>query len=71
MQSKGAIRFVAILLILACLWQLSFTLVSALQGGRAKKAAENQVALTEQRRTRLIIWTLSARMPSVPSPTLS
>ena len=48
MQSKGAIRFVAILLILACLWQLSFTLVSALQGGRAKKAAENQVALTEQ-----------------------
>ena len=48
MQSKGAIRFVAILLILACLWQLSFTLVSALQGNRAKKAAENQVALTEQ-----------------------
>ena len=48
MQSKGAIRFVAILLILACLWQLSFTLVSSLQGRRAKKAAENQVALTEQ-----------------------
>ena len=48
MQSKGAIRFVAILLILACLWQLSFTLVSALQGNRAKKAAEKQVALTEQ-----------------------
>ena len=48
MQSKGAIRFVAILLILACLWQLSFTLVSAIEGNRAKKAAEKKVALTEQ-----------------------
>ena len=48
MQSKGAIRFVAILLIVACLWQLSFTLVSSIQGNRAKKAAEKKVALTEQ-----------------------
>lgn len=48
MQSKGAIRFVVILLVLACLWQLSFTLVSQLQGGKAKKAAEKKVALTEQ-----------------------
>ena len=48
MQSKGAIRFVAILLILACLWQLSFTLVSSIQGKRAEKAAEKKVALTEQ-----------------------
>ena len=48
MQSKGAIRFVAILLILACLWQLSFTLVSALQGNKAKKAGEKMVDLTEQ-----------------------
>ena len=28
MQSKGAIRFVAIVLALVCLWQLSFTLVT-------------------------------------------
>ena len=48
MQSKGAIRFVAILLILACLWQLSFTLVSSIQGKRAEKAAAKKVALTEQ-----------------------
>ena len=37
MQSKGAIRLVAILLALACLWQLSFTVVTRLQ---EKKAAE-------------------------------
>lgn len=48
MQSKGAIKFVAILLILACLWQLSFTLVSIIHGNKAKKAAERKVALTEQ-----------------------
>ena len=48
MQSKGAIRFVAILLILACLWQLSFTLVSIIHGNKAKKAADRKVALTEQ-----------------------
>ena len=28
MQSKGAIKFVAVLLLIASLWQLSFTLVS-------------------------------------------
>lgn len=48
MQSKGAIKFVAILLILACLWQLSFTLVSIIHGNKAKKAAERKVAITEQ-----------------------
>jgi len=40
MQSKGAIRFVAILLILASLWQLSFTLVANRQEKKAEKYAE-------------------------------
>ena len=40
MQSKGAIRLVAICLVLACLWQLSFTLVSSLQNKKAEKKAE-------------------------------
>ena len=42
MQSKGAIKFVAILLILACAWQLSFTLVTSLQNKRALKYAESE-----------------------------
>ncbi|MBQ6044137.1 MAG: protein translocase subunit SecDF [Bacteroidales bacterium] len=40
MQSKGAIRLVAILLALACFWQLSFTLVTSLQEKKAEKYAE-------------------------------
>ena len=44
MQSKGAIRLVAILLALACLWQLSFTLVTRLQEKKAVKYAENVAA---------------------------
>ena len=40
MQSKGAIRFVAILLMLASLWQLSFTLVTNMQEKKAEKYAE-------------------------------
>ncbi|MBQ3612579.1 MAG: protein translocase subunit SecDF, partial [Bacteroidales bacterium] len=40
MQSKGAIRFVAILLLLASLWQLSFTLVTNVQEKKAVKYAE-------------------------------
>ena len=40
MQSKGAIRFVAILLMLASLWQLSFTLVTERQEKKAEKYAE-------------------------------
>ena len=40
MQSKGAIRFVAILLMLASLWQLSFTLVTNRQENKAEKYAE-------------------------------
>ncbi len=41
MQSKNAIRVVAILLVLACLWQLSFTLVSNVQNRKAAEYAEN------------------------------
>ena len=44
MQSKGAIRLVAILLALACLWQLSFTLVTRLQEKKAVKYAESVAA---------------------------
>ena len=44
MQSKGAIRLVAILLGLACLWQLSFTLVTNLQEKKAAKYADAAVA---------------------------
>ena len=43
MQSKGAIRFVAILLLLACIWQLSFTLVSGIQEKKADKYGEAAV----------------------------
>ena len=44
MQSKGAIRFVAILLAIACLWQLSFTLVTKMQENKAENFAEAAVA---------------------------
>ncbi|MBR6246044.1 MAG: protein translocase subunit SecDF [Bacteroidales bacterium] len=40
MQSKGAIRLVAILLAIACLWQLSFTAVTAIQEKKAEKYAQ-------------------------------
>ena len=43
MQSKGAIRFVAILLLFASLWQLSFTVVSNSETKKAEKYAENVV----------------------------
>ena len=48
MQSKGAIRLVAILLGLACLWQLSFTLVTSLQEKKAAKYADAAVAAFRQ-----------------------
>jgi len=48
MQSKGAIRFVAVLLALACLWQLSFTVVTKSQEGKAKKYAEAAVEAASQ-----------------------
>ena len=37
MQSKGAIKFVAILLLIASLWQLSFTAVTQYQEKKAEK----------------------------------
>ena len=40
MQSKGAIRFVAILLLIASIWQLSFTLVTNIQEKKAAKYAD-------------------------------
>jgi len=43
MQSKGAIRLVAILLGLACIWQLSFTLVGNIQEKRANAYADKIV----------------------------
>ena len=43
MQSKGAIKFVAILFALACLFQLSFTAVTYYQEGKAAKYAETVV----------------------------
>jgi len=44
MQSKGAIRLVAILLAIACLWQLSFTLVTSINESKAGKYAEEAAA---------------------------
>ena len=43
MQSKNAIRLVAILLAIACLWQLSFTMVTKIQENKAAKYAEKAV----------------------------
>ena len=43
MQSKGAIRFVAILLALACIWQLMFTVVTKIYENKAVKYADNAV----------------------------
>ena len=40
MQSKGWIRFVAILLFIASIWQLSFTVISRIQESKAAKFAE-------------------------------
>ena len=48
MQSKGAIRFVAILLLLASLWQLSFTAVTQYQEKQAEKYADNKAEAAMQ-----------------------
>ena len=48
MQSKGAIRFVAILLALASIWQLSFTLVTNIHEKKAVKFAEAKAVAAEQ-----------------------
>ena len=44
MQSKGLIRTVTIVLLIACAWQLSFTAVSAIHNRKAAQRAE-QIAL--------------------------
>jgi len=44
MQSKGWIRFVAILLVIASIWQLSFTAVTRYQESKAAKYAQEQAA---------------------------
>ena len=43
MQSKGAIKFVAVLLALACIWQLSFTLVTDIHEKKAAAYAQKAV----------------------------
>ena len=48
MQSKGAIRFVAVLLLLASFWQLSFTLVTNRQEKKAKNYAEAKAVAAMQ-----------------------
>ena len=48
MQSKGAIKFVAFLLLLASLWQLSFTAVTKFQENKAEKYAENKAEAAMQ-----------------------
>lgn len=48
MQSKGAIKLVAVLLALACVWQLSFTLVTSIQENKAAKYAQNAVEVYKQ-----------------------
>jgi len=48
MQSKGAITFVAILIGLACVFQLSFTAATAIQERKAAKAAAKAVEEIQQ-----------------------
>ena len=50
MQSKGAISLLAVLIALACLYQLSFTAVSVIQQNKADKFAEAAV-MAEQQKT--------------------
>ncbi|MBQ0025418.1 MAG: protein translocase subunit SecDF [Bacteroidales bacterium] len=49
MQSKGAITFVAILIGLACVFQLSFTGITAIQENKAAKYAEQVVTAEQQK----------------------
>ena len=48
MQSKGAIKFVAILVALACVYQLSFTWATSHQEKKAEKYAEAAVEAVKQ-----------------------
>ncbi len=47
MQNKGLVRFLAIILAIICLYQLSFTVATKVHENKAKKYAEN-AALVEQ-----------------------
>ncbi len=49
MQSKGAITLVAVLIGLACAYQLSFTAVSSIQNNKAEKYAEAAVVAEQQK----------------------
>ena len=46
MQNKGLIKFIAIVLAIACAYQLSFTVVSGVVENKAEKYAVEQVAAT-------------------------
>ena len=46
MQNKGLIKFVAIVLAIACAYQLSFSVVSGVVEKKAAKYAKEQVAAT-------------------------
>ena len=48
MQSKGAIRLVAILLLIACIWQLSFSVVTRIQNKKAADYAEKIAETVKQ-----------------------
>lgn len=48
MQSKGAIRFVAILLAIACVWQLSFTAVTSIYESKAAASAEKAAIAAQE-----------------------
>ena len=48
MQSKGAIKLVAALVAVACIWQLSFTAVTKIQEKKASKYADAAVAAFQQ-----------------------
>lgn len=54
MQSKGAITFVAILIGLACVFQLSFTAATAIQEKKAAKAARQVVEEVQQDRKSVV-----------------
>ena len=43
MQSKGAITFLAVIIALACIWQLSFTAATKIQEGKANRYASAAV----------------------------
>lgn len=50
MQSKGVIRFIAILVAIACIWQLAFTAVTAVQERKAEKFAAKAAETFRQSR---------------------